>query len=130
MRLTHTGCSGVTASIHSRRGSSAPGKDSWSQLPPRIQAPLGSSRALAAIRAVNSAGLAASRSWTPSRVSPPSMKWTWLSMKPGSTRRPSRSITRVPVPTQDCSSPAEPTARIRSPVTAAAPAQGRSGSTV
>ena len=62
-RLTHTGLSGVTESIHWRVGSSPP-QSVWSQSPSVIHAPLGMVFAYALMRAMNSAGVDASRSFT------------------------------------------------------------------
>src|SRR4030042_2702125 len=64
------------------------------------------------------------------RESPPLRKWVWQSIKPGRTSAPSRSMTRVFLPTSFLISAVRPTRKIRSPSTAAASAQGREGSAV
>jgi len=92
-RLTQTGLSGLTGSIHSFRGSSGGWNCSWSQSPLSIQLPAGSSAALAAIRLTNSSRLRQSRSLMDCRAKPPVKKWVWASMKPGRTKAPFRSIT-------------------------------------
>ena len=57
--------------------------DRWSQSPVVIQAPRRDSRSERLIRAMNSAGVCASRSCTEERPKPPLMKCTCASMKPG-----------------------------------------------
>ena len=123
-RLTQTGLSGVTASIQSFRGSSTGVNCWWSQSPFRIQRPGPSSRALAAMRAVKSWRLLASRSWMLFRANPPARKWVWLSMNPGRTSDPPRSTSFVPTPASGLSSDVLPAMKILPSRTATASAQG------
>src|SRR5882672_1186696 len=58
------------------------------------------------------------------------MTWTWESLSPGITRRPSASTTRVPGPISAAMSRSSPTAVRRPAVTASASACGRAGSPV
>ena len=87
-RFTNTGWSGVVASRSALVGSFFDGQRSWSQFPFRIQVPAGRVFAWDAMRRANSASSFASRRSTDRRPKPPSMKWTWASLKPGTTNRP------------------------------------------
>ena len=57
--------------------------------------PSGSVRACSPMRRARSASSRASRRSTDSSPKPPLRKWTWASLKPGTTRRPCSSTTRV-----------------------------------
>ena len=92
-RHTMTGLSGVTSSISWCVGSAAGVHRVSSQFPSLIQAPLPAFFANSAMRLRSSAGLAASTSCTPLSALPPERKWTCASLKPGTTRRPLRSMT-------------------------------------
>jgi hypothetical protein len=81
-------------------------------------------------RAMNSAGVFASRRWTSVRSNPPSTKCTWESMNPGTSMAPCASTTRVAGVTSFCTSALEPTAASRPARTATALAHGRAGSPV
>ena len=123
-RLTHTGLSGVTESIQWRVGSSPPQRV-WSQSPSVIHAPFGTVFAKALMRAMNSAGVDASRSFTIASPRPALMMWVWLSMNPGTSICPCASTTFAPAPVIFRISALEPTAAMRSPRTAIASAHGR-----
>lgn len=93
-RCTATGVSGVTGSIQLRSGSSPP-QSSASQLPPWTHWPGFRLRAASPTMRANSCGLFASRRLGWVRRSEPIRKWVWQSMKPGMTKAPARSTTRV-----------------------------------
>jgi hypothetical protein len=103
---------------------------SWCQPRPRIQAPGFAVRAAPATWATISSQLRAVVRSSCMRASPRPRKWPWPSMKPGTARRPLRSITSVRGPTKAAISPSLPTAVMRSPVIATASAMGRAASTV
>jgi hypothetical protein len=121
----------VTASIQPRAGSSPPHSE-WSQSPPVIHVPGETVAANARMRATNSSRDLASRSCTEARRNPPSMKWTWASMKPGTTSRPAASSVAASgtLTAAARTSSFVPTWAMRSPAIAIASAQGRSGSPV
>ena len=110
-RPTNTGVRGVRGSIQSRRGNAPPHR-SWSQPPPSTHAS-GRSVARAAISRVNSAGVAASRSDTRESPRPPARKCVWLSMNPGTTRRPASATRTVRRPARRSISASDPTATTR-----------------
>ncbi len=121
-RLTKTGWSAVTESIHSARGSSPP-QLVWSQSPPVIHVPGDTPAAKSPMRRMSSSGVSASLSWTEDSRYPPVRKCTWPSMKPGVTRPPSASRTRVSGPIHGSSSSPDPTATMRSPEIATPPSR-------
>jgi hypothetical protein len=82
------------------------------------------------MRATNSAGVFASRSWTDASPKPPLRKCTCVSMKPGTSIMPRASITRVVGAVSLRTSAPEPTATMRSPAAATASAHGRRESPV
>ena len=82
------------------------------------------------MRCTNSSVVGASRSCTEARLEPPAAKCTCVSMKPGTSIAPSASTSRVAGPTRPRCPRRSPTAAMRSPSTATASAQGRSGSPV
>jgi hypothetical protein len=61
---------------------------------------------------------------------PPSIKCTWLSLKPGSTVRPARSIRRVDFPASGSISRVGPVCTMRPLQTASASTHGAAASTV
>ena len=79
------------------------------------------------MRAMNSAGVFASRSFTLESPRPALMMWTCASLNPGTSICPCASMTFVPLPASFRISALEPTAAIRSPRTAIASAHGRFG---
>ena len=81
----NTGLFGVTESIHWRAGSGLPAQFSWSQSPPRIHSPGRRSSAKALSRPMNSSGVLELRRSTLASWKPPSTKWRWPSMSPGTT---------------------------------------------
>ena len=83
----------------------------------------------APIAASASARLAQCVSSSRPRSSAHSRKWAWLSVKPGSTQRPSRSSRSCPTVSTSPSRTSTPPA-IRSPATASADTCGRRGSIV
>src|SRR2546425_4486493 len=123
-RFTNTGLSGVTESIHSRRGSGWPGQRGWSQSPPVIHWPGFRVLAYCFNRRTNSAGVAASRRSTEASWKPPPMKCVWPSAKPGMTSPPCASSVCVVPATYDAIACESPTARILPPAIATAPGWG------
>lgn len=103
---------------------------SWSQSPPRIHVPGGSVSANSLMRRANSSGESASRRSTLESWNPPSMKWVWLSMNPGSTIRPPNLTTSVPSPRRARTSRSVPTAWMNPPFTATACAGSEPGTPV
>ena len=79
------------------------------------------------MRAMNSAGVDASRSFTLESPRPALMMCTCASLNPGTSICPCASMTLALVPIIFRISAQEPTAAIRSPRTAIASAQGRFG---
>ena len=101
----------------------------------KIEAMLGDAQSTpdggnAEVEKMNSAGVAASRSWTEASRNPPSTKWTWASLKPGTTNWPFASITRVPGRSAFRTSALEPTRASRSPSVSNPSAHGRRSSPV
>ena len=127
-----TGTSGATASSSARCGRTPSVHVLACQPAPRIQADGRSAWAAARARTISATASAEAAAVTSISVarSASSMKWTWLSVKPGSSSRPVRSITSVRGPRSSARSAAVPTARKRSPRTATASAQGVRASAV
>src|SRR5690606_19259996 len=69
---------------------------SWDHPPPTIHSASGWAAAYSAIRRRASSAQLASNRLQPSRFLPPWWGWTWASVKPGVTRRPSASTTSAP----------------------------------
>ena len=125
-----TGFRGVTGSMSCRLGRRRLGQASWSQRQPVIHSPGGRPSAYRRMASTNSRSSRLRRRSRPSWPNPPCRKCTCTSLKPGTTRRPEASMTRVPRPTSGRMSASAPTATIRSPITAIARAAGWRGSPV
>src|SRR5690606_11860703 len=69
---------------------------SWDHPPPTIHSASGWAAAYSAIRRRASSAPVASNRLHPSRFLPPWWGWTWASVNPGVTRRPSTSSTSAP----------------------------------
>ena len=88
----------LTASIIWRVGSLAEGHACSSQSPPSASARTLASPPFPPMRRVNSSSLRASFRLTERSWKPPQMKCAWLSINPGTARRPFRSTTLVFAP--------------------------------
>lgn len=121
---------GKRASSSARPGNAFPGHAFWSQPFPSSQSPWKLVRGAFASRCTTSSIEAEPSSRAVVRLKPSPEIWACASTNPGTTVAEPRSTTRASGPAAASTSSREPTARIVSPRTARAWANGRAASSV
>ncbi len=129
-RVSTTGFCGNARESSWWVGNSFVGQRFWSHPLPWIHSPGFTPFAKATARAITSSYDRAKVTLTRPRKLPSPSRWACASMKPGSTVRPCRSITRAALPPATRASASEPAKAIRPSLTARADTRGRATSTV